>query len=62
MALVPDQKFSTFQDGGDLAVNDIIVGLRSGINTRFTYTGVLPPGVVVPIANGGTGQSTRQLA
>jgi hypothetical protein len=55
MALVPDQKFSTFQDGGDLAVNDIIVGLRGGINTRFTYTGALPVGVVVPIANGGTG-------
>ncbi len=55
MALVPDQKFSTFQNGGDLAVNDIIVGLRGGINTRFTYTGALPVGVVVPIANGGTG-------
>lgn len=55
MALVPDQKFSTFQNGGDLVVGDIIVGLRSGLNTRFTYTGELPPGVVVPIANGGTG-------
>ena len=57
MALVPDQKFSTFQDGGDLAVNDIIVGLRGGLNTRFVYTGELPTGVVIPIANGGTGAS-----
>jgi hypothetical protein len=55
MALVPDQKFSTFQNGGDLEVGDIIVGLRGGLNTRFTYTGELPVGVVIPIANGGTG-------
>lgn len=58
MALVPDQKFSTFQDGGDLDVDDIVVGLRAGINTRFTYTGELPPSYVVPIANGGTGASS----
>src|SRR6478736_4216683 len=58
MALVPDQKFSTFQDGGDLEVDDIIVGLRDGLNTRFTYTGELPVGVIVPITNGGTGAST----
>ena len=37
MALVPDQKFSTFQVGGDLEVGDIIVGLRGGINTQFTW-------------------------
>jgi hypothetical protein len=55
MALVPDQKFSTFQNGGDLVVGDLIVGLRDGLNTRFTYTGELPIGVIVPIANGGTG-------
>lgn len=55
MALVPDQKFSTFADGGDVAVGDIIVGLRSGVNTRFNYTGELPIGVVVPISQGGTG-------
>ena len=58
MALVSDQKFSTFQNGGLLAVNDIVVGLRSGINTKFLYTGVLPAGVIVPIANGGTGSNT----
>jgi hypothetical protein len=58
MALVADQKFSTFQDGGDLVVDDIIVGLRGGINTRFTFTGELPPGVIVPIAQGGTGATT----
>lgn len=55
MALVPDQKFSTFDNGGNLAVGDIVVGLRNGLNTRFNYTGQLPPGSVVPIANGGTG-------
>lgn len=58
MALVPDQKFSTFQDGGDVDVGDIIVGLRSGLNTRFTYTGELPPGVIVPISSGGTSAAT----
>jgi hypothetical protein len=62
MALVPDQKFSTFQDGGDLAVGDIVVGLRGGINTRFDFTGEIPPGVVVPIANGGTGATTASGA
>lgn len=55
MALVPDQKFSTFDNGGDLVVGDIIVGLRDGLNTRFNYTGELPPGVIIPIENGGTG-------
>jgi hypothetical protein len=58
MALVPDQKFSTFQIGGDVAVGDIIVGLRGGINTQFVYTGELPPGYVVPIDQGGTGATT----
>ena len=58
MALLPDQKFSTFVDGGDLAVDDIIVGLRDGLNTKFLYTGELPPGVVVPISQGGTGATT----
>ncbi len=62
MALVPDQKFSTFDNGGTLVVGDIIVGLRDGLNTRFTYTGELPPGVVVPIANGGTGATTASAA
>lgn len=62
MALVPDQKFSTFQDGGDLVVGDIIVGLRTGLNTRFNYTGQLPPGVIVPIANGGTGANNADGA
>lgn len=58
MALVPDQKFSTFQNGGDVEVGDTIVGLRGGINTRFLYTGELPPGYIVPISHGGTGSST----
>lgn len=58
MALVPDQKFSTFQNGGDVQVGDTIVGLRGGINTRFLYTGELPPGYIVPIDQGGTGSDT----
>lgn len=62
MALVPDQKFSTFQDGGDLVVGDIIVGLRDGLNTRFDFTGELPPGVIVPITQGGTGATTAAQA
>lgn len=43
MALVPDQKFSTFQNGGDPTTGDIIVGLRGGINTKFNW--VIPPTV-----------------
>lgn len=43
MALVPDQKFSTFQSGGTPTTGDIIVGLRGGINTKFNW--VLPSGV-----------------
>jgi len=58
MALVPDQKFSTFQNVGDVEVGDTIVGLRGGINTRFLYTGELPPGYIVPIDQGGTGSDT----
>lgn len=58
MVLLADQKFSTFVNGGNLAVADIVVGLRNGVNTRFVYTGELPPGVVVPIASGGTGATT----
>lgn len=58
MALLPDQKFSTFDNGGDLVVGDIIVGLRDGINARFNYTGELPAGVIVPVLQGGTGATT----
>lgn len=38
MALVADQKFSTFHVGGDLEVGDTVVGLRGGINTKFNWT------------------------
>jgi hypothetical protein len=62
MALVPDQKFSTFQDGGNIAVNDIVVGLRNGLNTRFVYTGELPSGVIIPIIQGGTGANNASDA
>lgn len=61
MALVPDQKFSTFQNGGDLIVGDIVVGLRNGLNTRFEYTG-LPVGAIIPISQGGTGATTASGA
>lgn len=43
MALVPDQKFSTFAAGGTPTTGDIIVGLRGGINTKFNW--VLPAGL-----------------
>jgi len=60
MALVPDQKFSTFQNGGNLVNGDIVVGLRGGINTRFVFGG---SGVVTSatgtasqvLVNGGSG-------
>lgn len=58
MALTPDQKFSTFADGGVLQVNDTVVGLRGNVNTKFRYTGELPDGVIVPISKGGTGATT----
>lgn len=34
-----DSKFSNFDDGGVLANDDIVVGLRNGVNTRFTFEG-----------------------
>src|SRR4051812_43835181 len=60
MALVPDQKFSTFQAGDTPTTGDIIVGLRGGINTKFNY---IVPGAIDSItgtanqvlANGSTG-------
>ena len=48
---VIDSKFSNFADGGDLALDDIVVGLRGGINTRFSFSGS-PPGVYLPISGG----------
>lgn len=52
---VQNSKFSNFATGGDLLINDIVVGLRGGINTKFTYAGVIPEGTIVPITQGGTG-------
>ena len=62
MALVPDQKFSTFFNGGDVQAGDTIVGLRGGINTKFLYTGGLDPSFVVPVNQGGTGGTTASQA
>lgn len=45
-----DSKFSNFADGGDLQINDIVVGLRNGINTRFNNNGF--PGVYLLLAGG----------
>lgn len=39
MTLVADQKFSTFENGGNLELGDTVVGLRGGINTKFNYAG-----------------------
>lgn len=59
---VDNSKFSNFQDGGDLIADDIVVGLRDGVNTRFNYAGALPPSTVVPISQGGTGATTASAA
>lgn len=59
---VDNSKFSNFQNGGDLIADDIVVGLRDGVNTRFTYAGALPPTTVVPISQGGTGATTASAA
>lgn len=63
MALVPDQKFSTFASGGTPTTGDVIVGLRGGINTKFNW--VLPAGVTTltgtanqVLVNGGSGIPT----
>jgi hypothetical protein len=50
MAVPQDSHFSTFIDGGDLVVDDIVVGLRNGLNTRFSFQG--EPGVYLPLAGG----------
>lgn len=47
---VLDSHFSNFFDGGSLVVGDTVVGLRNGINTRFTYTGGV--GIFLPLAGG----------
>lgn len=36
---VTNSKFSNFTDGGELVADDIVVGLRDGINTRFNFPG-----------------------
>lgn len=50
MANPTDTKFSNFADGGDLVLDDIVVGLRNGINTRFSFQG--EPGIYLPLAGG----------
>jgi hypothetical protein len=46
---VPDNAtFGTFSDGGDLVHDDIVVGLRNGLNTRFNFKG--DPGIYLPLA------------
>lgn len=37
MTTPTNAKFSNFVDGGNLQDNDIVVGLRSGVNTRFNF-------------------------
>ena len=41
---MPDVKFSEFASGGATVSGDIIVGLRSGVNTQFTAA---PPGATI---------------
>src|SRR5690348_810738 len=45
-----NSKFSTFVDGGDLTVGDIIVGLKDGLNTKFSFNGV--PNTYLPLLGG----------
>ena len=59
---VDNSKFSNFSNGGDVQADDIIVGLRAGINSKFTYTGGISPTTIVPIANGGTNAATAPAA
>ncbi len=42
-------EFSQFVDGGDLADGDIVVGLRSGLNTKFNFDAT--PGTGTAIVN-----------
>lgn len=60
--MVDSAKFSTFVNGGDLADADTVVGLRDGVNTRFTYSGGISPGTVVQVDEGGTGATTASGA
>lgn len=53
-----DSKFSNFADGGDLEIDDIVVGLRDGVNTRFSFQGV--PDTYLPLA-GGTMEGTIDM-
>ena len=56
---VQNATFGTFADGGDLEFDDIVVGLRNGINTRFNYQGA--PGVYLPLL-GGTMEGAIDMA
>jgi hypothetical protein len=42
--------FGTFVDGGDIQTNDEVVGLRNGLNTRFTVTNII--GQFLPLTGG----------
>ena len=44
-----DLKFSQFTAGGDIAPGDIVVGLRGGINTKFTPTTTSNAMVYAPV-------------
>ncbi|HJY22892.1 MAG TPA: hypothetical protein VJ279_08415 [Hanamia sp.] len=50
MVTPADSTFGTFFDGGDLEINDIVVGLRNGINTRFNFQG--STGLFLPLLGG----------
>lgn len=60
--MVDNAKFSNFVDSGELDTNDIVVGLRNGVNSKFTYNGGISPGVIVPVDQGGTGATTADGA
>lgn len=45
-----DSTFGTFANGGDAQSTDIVVGLRNGLNYRFSLSGIV--GAFLPLAGG----------
>jgi len=48
--MAQDKSFSGFNDGGQIQPNDVVVGLRNEVNTRFNY--VDPGAVTLPVNDG----------
>lgn len=59
---MPNYTFSDFTNGGAVSSGDIVVGLRDGMNTRFTFNGAYPTSIPVPISEGGTASTSAASA